>query len=50
MFSVTKPKIDYDPNLRDSLNVFRDKFSSLSNEEWKAICGLHPLPETRLIG
>jgi len=37
MYSVTKPKVDYNPNLRDSPTVFRDKFSSLSDEKWKAI-------------
>ncbi len=37
MFSVTKPRIEYDQNLRQSPNVFRDKFSSLSDREWKAV-------------
>ncbi len=37
MFSVTKPKIECDPNLRYSPNIFRDKFSSLPDEKWKDV-------------
>lgn len=37
MFSVAKPKIDYNPNLRNSSNVFRDNFASLSDEKWKDV-------------
>ncbi len=37
MYSVTKPKIEYDQNLLESPNVFRDKFSSLSDDEWRAV-------------
>jgi SAM-dependent methyltransferase len=37
MFSVAKPRIEYDQTLRESPNVFRDKFSSLSDKEWKAV-------------
>ena len=37
MFSVAKPRIDYNADLRNSANVFRDNFASLTDEKWKDV-------------
>lgn len=36
MFSVSKPRITYSKDLANA-NVFRERFSSLSDEEWQAL-------------